>query len=386
MPLKLVRRKGSDSWYMRGTVRGKSIFETTGTSDRGKAEEVRAKAEARLLDESIHGRKHTATFAEAADAFIAAGGAKRFLYEVKPDGTEFGVAVTLGERTLASFTQEDLDRAALKLYPNAQPETRLRQFYTPFRAVWNFAATEGLAEVRKWRMPKKPKGTNVVRIKKDRSGSAPTSYEHAAEFVAAMSPAPAMVMTALFFTGMRPIELFALEADDIDVKGRWIVIRKSKIGEPRGVPMHEFLVPLFRSLLTRNSLAEDPRIFRTPRGKPYPIKENEGGQLKTAINGARRRSKIKDVSPYTGRHTVSTQLVVNGVHAYIKDQILGHAADDMSRHYTNLPQKPLIEAINTIDVTEGWKALEWLEDPLGWSAKLAGNQGKRTDLEKRKKA
>lgn len=384
MPLKLVQRKGSDNWYIRGTVRGQSLFESAGTSDRRKAEEVRAKTEARLLDETIHGKKHTATFAEAAYGFIAAGGSRRFLYEQKPDGKECGVAVHLGEYKLAEITQEILDRLAAKLYPNAQPETRLRQFYTPFRAVWNFAATEGWADVRKWRLPKKPKGTNVVRIKKERSGSAPTSYEHAAKFVAAMSPAPAMVMTALFFTGMRPIELFALQADDVNVKNRWLVVRKSKTGEPRGVPMHEFLVPLFESLLKRNSLAEDGRIFRAPRGEPYPIKENEGGQLKTAINGARLRSKIKDVSPYTGRHTVSTQLVVNGVHPYVKDQILGHAADDMSRHYTNIPQQPLIDAINTIVVTDGWKAMEWLEDPLGWSAKLAGCQGKRTDLERKR--
>lgn len=166
MPLKLVQRKGSDCWYMRGTIRGESIFETTGTGDRRKAEEIRAKTEARLLDESIHGKKHTVTFAEAADGFIAAGGAKRFLYEQRPNGEAFGVAVVLGQYRLAEITQEVLDRAAARMYPTAQPETKLRQFYTPFRAVWNFAATEKLAEVRKWRLPKKPKGTNVVRIKK----------------------------------------------------------------------------------------------------------------------------------------------------------------------------------------------------------------------------
>jgi hypothetical protein len=36
----------------------------------------------------------------------------------------------------------------------------------------------------------------------------------------------------------------------------------------------------------------------------------------------------------------STQLVVEGVHPHKKDQILGHAADDMSRHYTHVPQAP----------------------------------------------
>ena len=54
------------------------------------------------------------------------------------------------------------------------------------------------------------------------------------------------------------------------------------------------------------------------------------------------------MAPYTARHTVSTQLVVEGVHPHKKDQILGHAADDMSRHYTHVPQAPLIEAINKL--------------------------------------
>lgn len=64
-------------------------------------------------------------------------------------------------------------------------------------------------------------------------------------------------------------------------------------------------------------------------GEPYGAVQDGGGGLKTAINGARRRSAIKDISPYTGRHSVSTQLVVNGIHPHIKYQILGHAADDM---------------------------------------------------------
>jgi integrase/recombinase XerD len=134
-----------------------------------------------------------------------------------------------------------------------------------------------------------------------------------------------MFMTALFYTGMRPIELFGLHAESVDTKKRWIVLASSKTGEPRGIPIHEFLVPLFAALVKRGGI-----LFRTPRGGPYPLTEDVGGQLKTAINGARRRSGIADVSPYTARHTVSTQLVINGVHSHIKDQILGHAVDDMT--------------------------------------------------------
>lgn len=102
-----------------------------------------------------------------------------------------------------------------------------------------------------------------------------------------------------------------------------------------------------------------------------------GGQLKSAITGARKRSGIYDVSPYTARHSVSTQLVVNGVHPHIKDQILGHAADDMSRHYTHVPQAPLVEAINTLPVPAAWRALPWVADPIRWAGLLAEGTGRR---------
>lgn len=371
-------------WYIRGTVKifgGKSIPVTKSarTTDKRKAEALASQLERQLQEEHALGKKAVTTFLEAAVAFVAAGGSDRFL------GTESeGVCGKFAHRKLSSITQADLDIAAVALYPRAQPETRLRQFYTPFRAVWNFAATEGWADVRKWRMPKKPKGTNIERLAPLRAGSQPTSYDRACEFVAAMSPAPAMVMTALFFTGMRPIELFALTARDVSVPKRWITIRNSKTGEPRGVPMHECLVRLFESLLKRDDLKTEPRIFRTYKGHPYEAREDMGGQLKKAVKGARERSGITDISPYTARHTVSTQLVVNGVHPYMKDQILGHAADDMSRHYTNIPQKPLIEAINTIEAPKDWLEFEWWEDPLAWTTRLFGEPGRRTDLEERR--
>lgn len=105
------------------------------------------------------------------------------------------------------------------------------------------------------------------------------------------------------------------------------------------------------------------------------------GPFSLLIHGG---AKGADVSPYTGRHTVSTQLVVNGVHPHIKDQILGHAADSMSRHYTNVPQAPLIEAIDTLPVPGVWRALPWLAAPLEWQSRLAEGTGRRTDLERAK--
>ena len=78
------------------------------------------------------------------------------------------------------------------------------------------------------------------------------------------------------------------------------------------------------------------------------------------------------MAPCTARHTVSTQLVVEGVHPHKKDQILGHAADDMSRHYTHVPQAPLIEAINKLPTIREWLDQDWMREPV----KLVGRRAK----------
>ena len=335
------------------------MFETTGTCDRAAAEEIRVKREAELLQESIHGRKATVTFQQAAAAYLEAGGDPRFLgTEDERTGKWSGLIGHFWGVRLASIGQSELDAAAKKLHPSAAPQTLNRQVYTPFVAVWNFAASSNWAEPRQWRRPKVASGTRRASAP-TRRGTRPVSYETAAEFVAAMSPAPAIAMTLLFYTGMRPIELFAMDADDVDPEKRWFVVRSSKVGEPRGVPMHDFLVPLVRALKARGG----PMVL-TQKGAPYPLTEDGGGQISSAVNGAARRTGIADVSPYTARHTVSTQLVVNGVHPYVKDQILGHAITDMSRRYTNVPQQPLIDAINTLPVPDRWRALPWLADPV----------------------
>ncbi|MEY4967285.1 MAG: int1, partial [Pseudomonadota bacterium] len=80
MPLKLKRYSTrGPNWYLRGTVRGISVFETTGTNDRKSADTLRIKREADLLERSISGPGATVTFGEAVVSYLNAGGEARFL-------------------------------------------------------------------------------------------------------------------------------------------------------------------------------------------------------------------------------------------------------------------------------------------------------------------
>lgn len=248
MPLVLVRRSDTPNWYLRGSVRGLHVYESTKTSNNAAAETIRILRERELLDESIFGRKVNVTFEQAAKAYIDGGGSKRFLPRL---------LAALGSRPLRKIKQNDLDLLARKLHPGAAPETINRQCYTPFIAIWNHAVTNEWADLRKWQRPRRARGT-AARRDLSRSGSQPVDYDRVALFVSHMSPAPAMAMTALFYTGLRPIELFTLERSDVSVDKRWIVVRSSKTGEPRGVPMHEHTQPDTRSPPNSSSTASTP--------------------------------------------------------------------------------------------------------------------------------
>lgn len=363
MPLTLTKR--GEVYYLRGSVRGISVYETTRTGDPDLAERARKAREDDLIEESIAGVKATVKFEDAADSYVQSGGPREHLIRVRQkDGLHIGLAVHFRGVKLKDIGQSELDAAGRKLFPKATPATRNRQVYTPFIAVWNHAVANKWAVKHEWKRPRERKGTTAV-SGPSRAGTLPVSYERAWEFVQTMSPSPALVMTALFYTGMRPIELFALEADSVNVDGRWLTLLSSKSGEPRGVPMHEVLVPMFTALKKRGGA-----LFRDRRNSPYPIREDGGGQIKSAIAGARKRSGIEGISPYTARHTVSTQLVMAGVHPHIKDQILGHAVTEMSRVYTQVPQAPLIEAINKLPTITDWASAAWLSEPVKWQRKL----------------
>ena len=134
MSIKLVRRPKSPNWIARGTIRGIRIEESTGTGDKRVAEEIRAKREAELLAQSVYGRRATASFAEAALTYLENGGERRFLGPVIKH---------FGTMPLARIDQDELDRGARKLIPNASSATRNRQFYTPASAVLHHAARRG---------------------------------------------------------------------------------------------------------------------------------------------------------------------------------------------------------------------------------------------------
>ncbi|MFL9503462.1 tyrosine-type recombinase/integrase [Rhodopseudomonas palustris] len=378
MRLYLWQRSAKSNYIIRGTdPQGREVYESTRTSNRAAAEALRAKRENELLTELVHGKQGIATFDQAVKSYLQNGGSPRFLGTFdEATGKWSGLMGHFDGVLLRKITQADINLVGKALYPNVRPDTLNRQLWTPFIAVWRHACAMGWAEPRMWLRPKKPKGTTVVEFGRKRVGSYPVSYDVAWRFIQGCGVANSTIFTILFYTGLRPIELFSMDASQVNVANRWITLPRSKIGEARGVPIHEALVPMLTNMVQHRS----GRLVRTWDDKPFTVYDDNGGQMKRAIAAARLRTQIFDVAPYTARHTVSTQLVIENVHPYKKDQILGHASDDMSRHYTHVPQGALIEAINKLPTIPEWLAADWMREPV----KLVGRRAKTLTRDQRK--
>ncbi len=285
--LSLVKRPRSPFWVIRGSIKGRRIEESSGTTDRRLAEEIRAKREAEIFRQAIYG--HTApsaTFADAALSYVEGGGSKRFL---RP------VVEHFGETPLARIDQDAIERGARKVYPNATAATRNRQFFTPASAVLHHAAKRGWAAAPILERPK---------VK-----DAPFRWltpEEAERLIAASSAHLRPLIVFMLYSGARSGEALALDWRDVDLDRGHASFLKTKNGEARGVPLHRRVIAELANLSHR----EGP-VFRRPDGLPYASPKggedtSSGSRIKKAFRGAARRAGLADVSPHDLRHTWAT--------------------------------------------------------------------------------
>jgi integrase len=277
--LTLFRRKNAktgtpaDTWYVRGTVRGQAVYETTGTDDRERAEAYKAKREAQLWDRSVFGERATTPFVQAAVSYIEQRApTARDKRRIERLAKHFrGINVDRIDQLAA-------DRAIAAICrPDAKPATRLRAVLIPLTAVLTFAAKRGWCGRPSFERPKQPKGRTAWLTPAD----AQLLLEHAGETLKPL---------VVFFlcTGARVAEALEMEWTDVDLGRGSCVLRETKNGRDRIVRLPPAAIAAIANLEHRKGA-----VFRRPDGEPYEDKEREeGGQIKTAFRNACRRAGL----------------------------------------------------------------------------------------------
>ncbi|HLO78156.1 MAG TPA: tyrosine-type recombinase/integrase [Magnetospirillum sp.] len=211
--------KRSPNWFVRGTVAGIELFESTGTPDRARAEAYRLKREREVYDAARLGEVRPATFADAVTAYLNKGKPGRFLTPLLDH---------FKERPLPEIGQAEIDEAARLLYPGAKASTLNRQVYGPMVAVMRSAVRSRLpgAYVPIWE-----------RRDEERPQVSPADDAHLDKLLPHLADGLMRLVWLMTYTGLRTGE--ALRVRPGDIRDGYAVVGKTKNGEPRMVPIPE---------------------------------------------------------------------------------------------------------------------------------------------------
>lgn len=291
--LKVIRRAGSSSLYIVGSVKGTRVRETAGTDDPALAEEARAAREAELYRAAVYGAREAVTFVDATISYIENGEHSRStLKNVERISQYLGKDLITGK-----IDQNVVDRAARALCPGSSPATVHRQIITPVKAILNHAARRG------WCDP--PRFERVKPAGKRTDWLTPAEGE---ALIAAASDLMRPLLIFLLGTGARVGEAVALSWEDVDLQHGRATLRQTKNGDDR-------ILDLCPRVVANMALITGDRtgaVFRYHGEKTYRKTASAtqvayGGQISKAFATALRRAGIsRKITPHHLRHTWAT--------------------------------------------------------------------------------
>ncbi len=311
MPLRLRKRKGSPHYYLRGTIRGVAVDESTGTDSKPAADAIRIKREAGILNRSIHGAASQTGFLEAAVGYLENGGERRFMIPLLDH---------FGATRLSDIDQQAIERAAIALYPGRAPATINRQLYTPMSAIIAYGAGRNMCA--------------PLRLRRPRETMKPVRWmrpDEAEALIEACAPHLQPLVIFLLGTGARLSEALYLDWREVDLGARRVWFPQTKTGKARGVPLNSRVVAALAGIAHREG-----EVFRTQAGRPYSARPGGGGQIKTGFTAACRRAGITGFTPHGCRHTWATWFYAATRDLRALMELGGWASESMVVRYTHV--------------------------------------------------
>lgn len=316
MPLKLVRKKGTPNWYIRGTVAGRSVEQTTGTADRKLAESYRYRVERITYEEAALGQRQPATWPEAVTAYLDHGGSDRFLGPVLE---------AFKTRPISEITQELVDREAKRAFPKALPATLVRQFYTPVIAILNHAEQAELP------------GAVPSRIRKPKVKRKPVQWatdDYLDRLLPCCTPRIAAAVLLMTYTGLRAGEVIRLRRGAFTTVPGKVLAGKTKSGKSRLIALSEATMNAVEAVLAKDEFT--PALGLRSRDS-----------LRAGLAWACKKAGLPYLSAHKiGRHAFAARLLGRGHSLEVVRQAGGWATlKVLSENYGHLEQSQVDDAV-----------------------------------------
>lgn len=217
MPLKL--EKEGKIWYVRGSLNGRRVRESTRTHRRDLAEAHLRKIQKDIEDRVYHSKK---TLSEAIAIYVEKGGEKRYLHLIHE---------RFGKDALSDITPEAVSRFALETFGHMKASSIRRQYYTPLNAVMKAAHQAGMCPLVRFKPPK------VERVMRSYA-----TAEWLRTFHSYAWPQISIFVLFTSSTAARVTEACNLTLRDIDFERGYVILRMTKNGSGRSISVPKNLL------------------------------------------------------------------------------------------------------------------------------------------------
>lgn len=151
-------------------------------------------------------------------------------------------------------------------------------------------------------------------------------------------------------TGARKGEVLDLTFNDLDLKRGSAILRDTKNGETRAVPIVKSLHGLLKDHLEKVKAAYEKLEKAPPQRWVFPRADGQAPiDIRTAWETAREKAKIADFRFHDLRHSTASYLAMNGASLVEIAEVLGHKTLQMVKRYAHLSEshvKDLVERVN----------------------------------------
>jgi site-specific recombinase XerD len=154
-----------------------------------------------------------------------------------------------------------------------------------------------------------------------------------------------LILSLLYYTGIRKSELLNLNWTDINLSKSSVIIRRGKGGKDRLIPLHkEVTILLDKYLDERLPLKTEALIIGEQGKRMCKGSFRELLKMYLTLSGLKR----KGYSAHSFRHTFATHLIEAGVDLFKVQKLLGHASLDTTKIYINFNSSQMAKAVDRL--------------------------------------
>ena len=327
-----IYRRGQ-SWCVGFTVNGRRVRETVGPNKRI-AERVLSLRMTQVLENRYfppNRQLGRMPFKDFAQTYLEREGP--LLKSIRTERNRvLAWAREFGNRPLGQITRTEIEAWRRERMSKCRPATINRDL-SRLRHMLNIAV--------EWELLEESPMKGMKFLRENNARTRYLSLEECQRLIAScIAPHIRALVTVALHSGMRLGEILNLRRHDLDFASGFILVRDSKNGESRHVPMDATLAALFRAYPHR-------------LGTDLVFSSSSGGHIvdvRTGFQNACKRAGLTDLHFHDLRHTFASQFVMAGGDLYILKEILGHKSINMTQRYAHLSPTYKVKAIDRMNI------------------------------------